>query len=98
MLMNLDFPRSRLLLRSVLKMTIRKTSYERLFKQWGLRKNRKGADWNWVGHRVHHRQAQGRPRSALYIKGERIPEETIRKEVSRHVSALQQASYASTTG
>lgn len=96
--MNLDFPRSRFVLSVILNMTIRKTSYERLFKQWGLRKNRKGADWNWVGHRVHHREAQGRPRSALYIDGERVPDGTIRKEVSRHVSALQEAYYASETG
>lgn len=96
--MKLDFPRSRFVLRAVLSMKFRKTSYERLFKQWGLRKNRKGTDWNWVGHRVYHRQAQGRPRSALYIKGERTPEDTIRKEVSRHVSALQEAYYASKTG
>lgn len=75
----------------------RRTSYERLFNQWGLRKNRKGADWYWVGHRVKQRQNEGR-RSALYINKQRIPDHVVRKEVSRHVSALEEVWLGSESG
>ncbi|KAK2616788.1 hypothetical protein QQS21_000165 [Conoideocrella luteorostrata] len=73
-----------------------RSSYERLFKEWGLRKTNKGENWNWVSHKVQKRQNDGR-KSALYIRGKHIPIETRQKEISRHVSTRQQALHRSKT-
>ncbi|KAF6837139.1 PFS domain-containing protein [Colletotrichum plurivorum] len=67
-----------------------KPTYERLFRQWGLRKNRRGEDWAWVDHRMRQRRNEGR-KSALYIDNKRILMHDVQKEIARHVSTLKQA-------
>ncbi|KAI8297827.1 hypothetical protein K4K61_012405 [Colletotrichum sp. SAR11_59] len=66
------------------------STYERLFREWGLSKIKKGENWAWVDHRMRKRHGDGR-KSALYIQDRRIPMNEIQKEISRHVTTLQQA-------
>lgn len=75
----------------------RRSTYERLFKEWGLKKNKKAEDWIWVSHRVQKRQKNGQ-QSRLFINNKHIPPEVLQKEVSRHVSTFEQALYRAETG
>jgi hypothetical protein len=60
-----------------------KAQYERQFKKWKFRKNRKQPEWKFVHHRIEKRKRGGRE-SNLYISGVLIPKGTVRKETSRH--------------
>ncbi|KAJ0365635.1 hypothetical protein COL26b_011971 [Colletotrichum chrysophilum] len=73
------------------------STYERLFREWGLSKNKKGENWAWVDHRMRKRHGDGR-KSALYIQDRRIPMNEIQKEISRHVTTLQQAYLSARAG
>lgn len=75
----------------------RRSTYERLFKEWGLKRNKKVEDWSWVSHRIQRRRKSGR-QSRLFINDKRVPAEVLQKEVSRHVSTLEQALQRAETG
>ncbi|EJT70617.1 hypothetical protein GGTG_11640 [Gaeumannomyces tritici R3-111a-1] len=70
--------------------TAGRTTYERIFKQWGFSKNKPGRNWEWVYRKLRRRRLDGRD-SALYVDGKRKPQATIKKEIARYVTFLRKA-------
>ncbi|KAL8351061.1 hypothetical protein RB601_000803 [Gaeumannomyces tritici] len=70
--------------------TAGRTTYERIFKQWGFSKNKPGRNWEWVYRKLRRRRLDGRD-SALYVDGKRKSQATIKKEIARYVTFLRKA-------
>ena len=60
-----------------------KAQYERQFKYWNFRKNRKQREWAAAGRVIKKRKQDGKE-SAVYIDGVLVKMDKIRKETSRH--------------
>jgi hypothetical protein len=60
-----------------------KAQYERQFRKWKFRKNRKDPEWKFVHHRVEKRKRGGKE-SDVYIDGVLIAKKKICQETSRH--------------
>lgn len=63
--------------------TSRKAQYERHFKRWGFRKNKKKEIWDAVTHTVTKRKRDSKE-SEVWVGDERIPAKKLRKELSRY--------------
>jgi len=71
------------ILRALLNLSS-KAQYERQFKTWGFRKNRKESDWIAIAGRIEKRKKAGKD-SDVYHDGTMILRDKIHKEISRHV-------------
>lgn len=77
--------------------SLRKSTYSRVFRTWGYKRRTKGADWRWVATRSQQRSSEGRE-SRLYIQGVEVPQETVKRRVSRHVLPTDQVLLNNGTG
>ncbi|CEL00651.1 hypothetical protein ASPCAL00249 [Aspergillus calidoustus] len=64
--------------------------YTRQFQKWGFQKNSKGETWKFVFKRREKRKREGKDPGQVWRNGKHIPEEKVRKEISRHVPLLSQ--------
>ncbi|KAF2726864.1 hypothetical protein EJ04DRAFT_570892 [Polyplosphaeria fusca] len=60
-----------------------KAQYEKHFKKWGFRKNKRRDDWEATAAKVAKRKRDGKE-SELWIGDERVPVKKLRKEISRY--------------
>jgi Clr5 domain len=67
--------------------TLRKSQYERHFKEWRFRKHLKKEEWAAVEHRLLKRK-RARKESVVYVDGILLPPKKLRKEISRNGCAL----------
>jgi hypothetical protein len=62
---------------------LRKAKYERHFRNWGFRKNKKRDVWEDIATKVTKRKRHERE-SEVWIGGGRVPAKKLRKELSRY--------------
>jgi Clr5 domain len=67
--------------------TLRKSQYERHFKEWRFRKHLKKEEWAAVEHRLLKRK-RALKESVVYVDGILLPPKKLRKEISRNGCAL----------
>jgi hypothetical protein len=60
-----------------------KAQYERVFKNWGMKKNFTSEDWKDIASHIKARDLQGR-QSAVWFHGMLVGNDKMRKEVTRH--------------
>lgn len=66
---------------------VRRSQYVRQFKKWGLSKNAKRQQYEFVAQRLKKRKRDGKEDSDVYINGALVDHKKLKKELSRHVTA-----------
>jgi hypothetical protein len=62
-----------------------KDQYTRQFKKWNFKKNLTTDDWRFIGYNREKRIREGKYPGPVTVNGIVIPEDTIKKQLSRHI-------------
>ncbi|KAJ5089171.1 ankyrin repeat-containing domain protein, partial [Penicillium argentinense] len=61
------------------------SQFARQFNKWGYKKNATREDWQFVSSRQEKRKRDGKDPGWVWMRGKRVPDAKVRKEISRHV-------------